>query len=1209
MLWISLAVLLTWIGVGSLLLFRGAAAQGRDYRREVDRRVLAQGELAEVTLRLVPPFAASLAKDHDVVLVLDHSGSMGAGPGSPLREALRAAENFVRRCPPTIHVGVVVFDDQAQVASPLAGGHRRALRALAATGPGGGTAVHEALDRCREALSAGRQGVPKTVILLSDGGSDRALAAAATERLRNEAASPTVICVGFGDGVDADLLIEVAGAPERYLHVSDPETLDTLFGFLASFVSGQMAVAGLVDEGAQAPSPFRLARTGGVDPVAVRPGEATRIVWSVPVMDLDPVALTYGLIAGCPGWHPVASADGTARWRMPDGAAGETRGPRGPRVLVLPERLTWAWPVLNPLFWLIFGRFFCRARAVAEPPGPEVPEALPRPSLPAPLPEPQARPWNAKVKPAMVLGLGHLGAWTLAHLKHRLRDREITAVELLAVDVPHPASRATVRVGETGLEAGERLDLPMDLRPYVESLRGSNQPGPRAWVPWRDWLLDPRPLHTAQGLAGDRRKARLALLLHSDPLETRIRQGVERVLAQDGLVVVVGAAAEAECSGLLGEVAHMCATHRGSVTAILGRSQSDDPSASGLPALAAELERMVALRGDTIPSDRQDPPCQARQLFDRIVVLAPEPGAPAKAAAKACELIWSLLAYPGVQERIPTSEVAAGEALGCEIAIDARPLPVLHLWHWVRERTLATAINGRWLQIDPADGSLRLPAVPTDLAAGYAASFWQPQAFRRAQPLLLLRAQEILAGENPVVALADQLPVDAFYGEQVEFSRKERSRFAAFCEEWCQSVLDQERERGAWGLPALTAAMLRIERDTQTVLTRIEQMSGNDDFRALTSLASALLVDMFRRFSRLRAAAGAWIVRLAGEQVALDATAAAAALPLCLDIEQARQASEAALEPYGTALREVIERCFTEWLAVYGESFLQGLRFEVSGSGADGAAEIRLRCGELLLGAGDDLGASFRGALDRYRGEVLSWRLRQDLAPTRVEHPADWLRVGQASAQTYPQIPEAAHEDDPYLAAALRVQRMPLRRALGVVDRPRGGAPYVWPEETNAERITEKLRNAALREALPFPPAVIQMLRDPLRLYAFVADVAGGNLRSSGEEYLLDRDGRELPVGAVQGTLEPLGRFHDVARRVVTLGRALNGQAIPDSTARWTASPEEILEKLEAHPLVHGFEDRPEWAVWRDVVRGLALEVGTALEGPQQGDLGKGSVR
>ena len=359
MLWIALIPLLLWIGAGAFLLRRESRRVGQDYQREVPRLIYAQGEEVEVTLRLIPPFRASLAGDRDVVLALDHSGSMGAGPGSALEEAVRAAENFVRRCPSQIQIGLVTFDHGAQINCPITNDHRRLLRALGAIGPGGGTAIDRALNRAREALSGGRPDVEKTVILLSDGGSERSSAEAAAERLRS--AGGEVICIGFGPAAQADLMVAVAGAAERYRHVSEQDDLVHLFGFLASAISGQMAVAGLVDEGARAPSPFHLVHTGGLYPVGIQPGESTRIVWSVPVLDAEPVAVTYKLVPQCPGWHSVAADDARATWRMPDGSVAETPGPRGPRVLVLPALLTWAWPLLNPLFWILFGRFFCRA--------------------------------------------------------------------------------------------------------------------------------------------------------------------------------------------------------------------------------------------------------------------------------------------------------------------------------------------------------------------------------------------------------------------------------------------------------------------------------------------------------------------------------------------------------------------------------------------------------------------------------------------------------------------------------------------------------------------------------------------------------------------------------------------------------------------------------------------------------------------------------
>src|SRR3954466_6373746 len=100
MLWITLILLLLWIGAGTFLLRRESRKEGQDYEREVPRLVFEQDEEIAVTLRLTPPVGGGqvMTADRDVVLALYHSGSMRSGPGSPLEDALRAAESFVRRC-------------------------------------------------------------------------------------------------------------------------------------------------------------------------------------------------------------------------------------------------------------------------------------------------------------------------------------------------------------------------------------------------------------------------------------------------------------------------------------------------------------------------------------------------------------------------------------------------------------------------------------------------------------------------------------------------------------------------------------------------------------------------------------------------------------------------------------------------------------------------------------------------------------------------------------------------------------------------------------------------------------------------------------------------------------------------------------------------------------------------------------------------------
>jgi uncharacterized protein YegL len=1196
MLWIVLIPVLLWIGAGAFLLRRDARKSGQDYQREVPRLIFATDEEVEVTLRLIPPFKASLVGDHDVVLALDHSGSMGAGPGSPLEEAVRAAENFARRCPPQIQIGLVAFDDEAQILSPLTEDRRRILRALGGLSAGGGTAIDQGLEGAREALTNGRPGVSKTVILLSDGGSERGSAEAVARLLHSAGAK--VICVGYGPKVEIDLMVAVAGGPERYLHVVEQDDLIQLFGFLASAVSGQMAVSGLIDEGARAPRPFHLVQTGGLHPVGIQPDESTRIVWSVPLLDNEPVALTYRLAPRCPGWHPVATTDARATWRLPDGSMTGTPGPRGPNVLVLPGFLKWAWPVLNPLFWMIFGRFFrCVLPVHQEVPLAE-PRVLPEPSFPQPLPDPQGRPYQIEVLPTLVIGLGEMGERVLCRLEHRLQDRGIkdSVIERVCITATHHANRPAVRFGGCEFEDRDRIELHRDLRPYVETLRQERPLGLRSWVPWRAWLSATDSLATAHTLGGDRRKARLALLLSPARVEDRLRVAVRRVLDQDGLIVIVAAVGDPEGSGLLAEVAHLCATYGGSSTAVLVRQRDDDLAEDGLIALRYEIERLVALRGDAVLSDRHDPQCEARKLFDRVLVLPPVPSGAKEAEEKAAELVWSLPAYTELRQRMPAARLERGQVICGSVDLDAFTLPMLHLWNWVRERTLAQAVNGRWLGLEIVDGAFRLPLASQELAASYAGSFWNPLGFTRPQNRLLVQGRAILQGQSAIAALLENLPVDALYPEQVAFSRAERRTFAAFCEEWCQRILEAEREKGAWGMHLLAAALLQVERDLWTILERIEGLSGSEDFRNLTRLASGLFFDLSTRFAALRRGIAPWIAALAGEQVDLGVTLPPSVRPLCQEIERGRRASEEALVVSNAAVRRQIEKFYGEWFTEYGEAFQSQVGFRISSLPGSPDLQIRLQLFGEQLDAADDLAECFRAALNRYRNSVLAWPLESGLDESRAGGSPGTLRFGKASARVFSKVHEALHEDDPFVAAIAQIREAPLAETLGVAGIAVVDPQFAWPEESNAFRIAEKIRNSSLQlEPHEFSPGLVHLMRDPERLHAFLADLAFGRLESENGDCRLNRDGHPMPVGKGSEGLSPaeaLDNYEAIARRIVILGIALDGRPIPEVREGWDVAPDEALRRVESHPLAKAAQGAPNWAAWCDVIRGLALELG-----------------
>ena len=1187
MLWILIAVSL-WVAVGVAVLYVGSQPAGRDYRRSSSRRVTTEGCNVDVTLQLVPPSCPGVTENHDVVLTIDRSSSMGAGPGSPLQEAIRAADNFVRRCPEQVHIGIVAFDDQAQVRAAIGGDHRKALRSLASITSGGGTAIHSALDASREAIREGRSGVKKTVILLSDGASDPTAAEESAERLRTEPSQPTVVTVGFGSGVNESLMVAIAGSDKQYCHVSKAEDLHALFSMLAAVVSGRTALAGLIDEGPKAPHPFQLAMIGGLYPAGLKVGHNTRIAWSVPVMDGKPVELTYQLIPECPGWHRLCEPDSKATWRMPDGAVLESAGPGGPRVLVLPSWFGWAWPILNPLFFMIFARLFCRR--LAEPVVSSTYEvaSLPLPSLPQLPPEPQERIYQADVTPAVVVGLGETGEWILARLKDRLRDRDVKPglVELLSPEVVHRSNRPPIQVSGSVLDGTERIELHQDLRPYVEALRAQGSPTTRAWIPWRQWLAKTDQISTQSSIDGDRRKARLAILLKPGEVEQALATSVQRVLAQNGMIVVAGAAGEPECSGLVAEIAHICGANRSSANVVLCRpaGESDD----AVVALQQELERMIVMAGDPIQSDRHAPPIAATKLFDRIIVL--EPGAnPKQASVQAADLIWDLLAYPEVAQRCPVCRIQDGRVLCCGVAADGTALPMMNLWRFVRERALALAINGQWLNVQVRDGHLVPPPLDKNLVDRFVEMFWTGSGIERPQNSLLPIAWSILrqSGPGALVGLRQHVQLDSPYHQQVAFRDRDMQVFDAYAEGWCHSVLASERENGRWGLPAVLGALLRLSADFETVLQRIEQMSGNDDFAALARLSSAMYQDLAGRLALLRREVAPWIQVCTGSQVELDVVSSGQGDLLCLDIEMQRQAAESALDEFlNPTVRKQVDSLFQEWYQEYGRMLLGQLEFRAAASASDHCVRVQLHLADRILSSGDNLSAELRSVLDRYRNVVLSWPLYRALEVRHVAEESSRFRVGKHSAVAYPGVRDAANSEDPFMAAALLIRDTPLLDALGVASVRAPAPPFAWPEEANAARIAEKIRNSLQREPYPFSASVVHLLRDTAKLYAFLADIACGRVKQSGAEYALVRSSDQFRIGKVGDPFESL------ARQVVSIERSTDGKTIPPMPDRWDVSAEEAVEGVESHLVGRSLRDSGSWLMWQDVIRGLALEHG-----------------
>jgi VWFA-related protein len=141
-----------------------------------------------------------------VVLAIDRSGSMKS---TPIRDARRAAVNFVGEMRAIDRVGVVSFDDHVTVISRLISDKAALRKSIEQITVGRDTALNDAIVQALELLSpfSGR----RAVVVLTDGKENRSTA---TRKVAIDTALETgvpVITVGLGEEVDTTALEAIAG--------------------------------------------------------------------------------------------------------------------------------------------------------------------------------------------------------------------------------------------------------------------------------------------------------------------------------------------------------------------------------------------------------------------------------------------------------------------------------------------------------------------------------------------------------------------------------------------------------------------------------------------------------------------------------------------------------------------------------------------------------------------------------------------------------------------------------------------------------------------------------------------------------------------------------------------------------------------------------------------------------------------------------------
>lgn len=217
----------------------------------------------------------------DIMLVLDRSSSMS---GLKLDAARAAASRFVSQLDLGRHrVGLVSFSDLVSLDQPLTG-DAAALRAvLDGIRSDGSTDIGTALDRALDHLAeAGRPDALPVLLLMTDGKPTRegqpyidALRTAARARGRGA----LLYIIGLGEDVVTELLVTMAGSPDRYFLAPSPDQLAPIYNQLSGTVGEAVATDLTVRD--EASADVRL------DPNSAQPApaavDATSVTWQLPV--------------------------------------------------------------------------------------------------------------------------------------------------------------------------------------------------------------------------------------------------------------------------------------------------------------------------------------------------------------------------------------------------------------------------------------------------------------------------------------------------------------------------------------------------------------------------------------------------------------------------------------------------------------------------------------------------------------------------------------------------------------------------------------------------------------------------------------------------------------------------------------------------------------------------------------------------------------
>ena len=181
--------------------------------------------------------------ERDVVLVLDSSGSMD---GTPLDETKKAATKFVDTVlEQSASVGVVKYDDEAEIVSPFSNSADYLKRSITAIDTGGATNIEDGLS-VAESMLSGSSAKKKIIVLMSDGSPNEGKVGDELIEYADKLKKQGIYIYTLGffeelgfDKSSAQHLMEQIASEGCHYEVSDSDSLVYFFGDIADQINGQ----------------------------------------------------------------------------------------------------------------------------------------------------------------------------------------------------------------------------------------------------------------------------------------------------------------------------------------------------------------------------------------------------------------------------------------------------------------------------------------------------------------------------------------------------------------------------------------------------------------------------------------------------------------------------------------------------------------------------------------------------------------------------------------------------------------------------------------------------------------------------------------------------------------------------------------------------------------------------------------------------------